>query len=238
MAVVVHPTLEIMQKVYEADASGGAKSDRFRRYVEAGKDRAFVAGFNPMTNKLVLPVVNSWHNLSAETLVAQIAAELISELSIDLKVDIELFVTVATPGMWTDRIATVAEHVVTPKHPGEILLWHDDTPSIETLRSATQLQTIRSVFHHLAPPVTFNDFVRREGCAYKAAGFVGQQSERAESLLAKHGHQADFGTIVAFLLGDSAADHLGFTKLGLTLHEGIQHAAAIAPQGRLDSFAG
>jgi hypothetical protein len=235
MTVVVHPTLETMQEVYQADGAGGANSERFRRYVEAGKNRAFVSGFNPMTKKLVLPVINSWRELSAESVAVQTATELLSERSIDI--DLELFLTVATPGMWTDRIATAAEHVIAPKHPGEILLWDDDPPSLETLRIATQLQTIRSVFHHLAPPVTLDDFVSREGCAHQVSGDTGQPSERAEALLAKLGHQTEFGTIVAFLFGDSTAEHFGFAQLGLCKNEGTKHAAACAPPGHLASIA-
>jgi hypothetical protein len=230
--VTVHPTLEAMASVYLADASTGPQSERFRRYVEGAKNGALVSGYNPMTTKPVLPVIEALRSLDAEKLIADIADRLVEELEIDD--DIELFITIATPGMWTDRAATTVEHIIAPKHPGEILLWHDDPPTIDTLRVATLQQTIRCLFHRWTIAPTLRNIAVREGCAHGLCGGEGKPSVQAAALLDTFGHRDDFGTITAFLFGDNVAESLGFSPLGLAVNEGIQHAAARCSSERSD----
>jgi hypothetical protein len=68
-----------------------------------------VHGYNPMTSKPVIDTIEALIDMRAEDRLETVANQ-------------TAHITVATPGMWTDRLATEVEHRLLAKDPGG-LLW-------------------------------------------------------------------------------------------------------------------
>lgn len=223
----VEPTLALMADVYGQSARGGATSPRFRAYVDAGARLAPVHGYNPMTSKAVLPTIEDLLAIDAERRAAATAAVVAAELG--FTDDAAMHLTVATPGMWTDRLATEVEHRLLVRDPGGVLLWFDDLVDPIRVESATAAQTVRLVSARRAgPPVTLADAVAQEGAALALAGEAGEIATDAADALAVLAPDTGLPTMVAFLFGDDAARALGFTPLGLAGRAGERHAVALA----------
>lgn len=225
--IEVEPTLAFMADVYRLSAEGGAASPRFRAYVEAGAELVPVHGYNPMTSKDVLPAIEALLAVDAERRLASGANRVVAELG--FTDDATMHLTVATPGMWTDRLATEVEHRLLLRDPGGVRRWFDEPVLLEQLDAAIIAQAVRLVsFHRLGPPVTLADAVDQEGDALARAGRPGEHDAAAAEALAVLGHDTGLPTMVAFFHGDDAARAMGFTPLGLGPHTGERHATALA----------
>jgi hypothetical protein len=225
--IEVEPTLAFMADVYRLTAEGGPASPRFRAYVEAGAERVPVHGYNPMTSKDVLPTIEALLAIDGEARLGAAANRVAAELG--FTDDVAMHLTVATPGMWTDRLATEVEHRLLLRDPGGVLLWFDEPVLVEQLDAAIVAQAVRLVsFHRQGPPITLADAVAQEGEALARAGHLGEHDGAAAEALAVLEHDTDLPTMVAFLYGDDAARTMGFTPLGLDLHAGERHAVALA----------
>ena len=209
----VVPTLELMAGVYARSTSGGPESDRFTAYVAAARDRAPIAGYNPMTSKDVASTIAALLAIDAEAVVAEAAGD-----------DVVLFVTVATPGMWTDRVSTEVHHRLGPP-TGQVLLWTGEDTSVETVRREAVAQAAR--LRH-GPVRTVRDAARREGRAYALAGMTGALHELVADAIDVVGDDEGLGTMAALLYGDDVAVQLGWTPLGLPWLAGYDHAIATA----------
>ncbi len=227
MAVVVKPTLEAMAHISSLSSLGGDRSPRFEAYVEACRSGELLHGFNPMTTKPVASVIESMLEFDAERVVLEAGREAMEILGADD--DVALFVSVAAPGLWTDRSVNAIEHQLAPRHIGEVLLWFDEELTVGTVRAAAIEQTVRAVwwsrFESKQP--TLSAAARREGLARVAADRPGTHSERADEALGILGADRTHGTAVAFLFGDDAAEVCGYSPMDLSADEGLGHAVAV-----------
>ena len=209
----VVPTLEVMADVYRRSRDGGNESDRFRAYVAAARRRAPIAGYNPMTGRPVLETVEALLAIDAEAIVDEVAGP-----------DVDLFVTVATPGMWTDRISTEVHHRLGPP-TGQVLLWTGEDPSAASVRREAVAQLVRV---RAAPVKTVREAAAREGEAYARAGLSGTPHGLVAEALDVVGDDEGVGTMAALLYGDEVAVALGWTPLGLPWLAGYEHAIAVS----------
>ena len=210
----VVPTLELMAGVYARSTAGGPESDRFKAYVAAARDRAPIAGYNPMTSKDVASTIAALLAIDAEAVVASATED----------DDLVLFVTVATPGMWTDRLSTEVHHRLGPP-TGQVLLWTGEDTSVETVRREATAQAVR--LRH-GPVQTVREATAREGRAYAAAGMTGAHHALVAEAIDVVGDDQGIGTMAALLYGDDVATQLGWTPLGLPWLAGYDHAIATA----------
>jgi hypothetical protein len=203
-----------MADVYRLSASGGPDSPRFKRYVEILRETGLpISGYNPMTSKPALETVEALLAIDAETIAEEIAR------------DVTMFITVATPGMWTDRIATEIEHRFQKRSP-EILLWTGEDVNAHTVRTEAFAQLVR-----MTDDVrTTAEVAMREGRAYAMCGCEGEPDEAAAEALRVVGDDTSVPTTVALLYGDEAAKVMGFTPLGLGDHAGYRHCIAVAAE--------
>jgi hypothetical protein len=143
VAIAVERTLEAMALVYRESVSGGSKSARFRGYVDAAAAGASIQGYNPMTSKPVIETIEALINAQAEDQLEAVANRIAFLLGYDQ--DDAMHFTVATPGMWTDRLATEIEHRLLAKDPGGLLWWWDQPLYSKTLESEIVAQTVRLI---------------------------------------------------------------------------------------------
>ena len=210
-----------MLEIYRLPRDGGPQSPRFHAYVTAGHERLPVAGYNPMTGQDVASTIEALLAIDAEGLVADAA----SEVGVGAGGDDPLFVTVATPGMWTERFATEVHHRLGPV-TGQVLLWTGEDVSPEAVRREAIAQAVRLQWRPVARTVA--EVAAREGAAYARAGEVGALDEGVAEALEVVGDDEGIGTMAAFLYGDEVAVHLGWSPLGLGPLAGYRHAIAAA----------
>ncbi len=216
-----------MDEVYGRSLAGGARSDRFVAYAEAAARGARVHGYNPGTSKPVRDTIRALIAINAEDLLASIANEVAGRLGYHS--DELLHFTVATPGMWTDRVGTEVEHHLLAKDPCGVLWWFDEPVSGDAVESAIASQAARLVIHRRAErPATLAAAVRQEGLAGVMGKRPGRFDTDAAAALDVLGNDASLATVVAFLYGDDAARAMGFTPIGLRDRVGLDHAIAIA----------
>jgi hypothetical protein len=227
VAIAVDPTLEMMADVYRRSLSGGPQSARFRSYVDVAKAMAPVQGYNPMTSKPVLATIEALIVAHAEARVETLANQTALRLGYDR--DDVMHVTVATPGMWTDRLATEVEHRLLAKDPGGVLWWFDQTVETDALDFEIVAQTVRLTCQRRAgAPESLNAAARQEGLAGMIGGRRGAFHPDAAEVLAVLADDTSLATMVAFLYGDTAAAEMGFGSLGLEGRTGYEHAVALA----------
>jgi hypothetical protein len=234
VAIAVARTLEVMANVYGASISGGPESARFRAFVDAAANMIPVHGYNPMTSKPVVRTIETLINMRAEDLLETIANR--TARLLDYEQNDTMHFTVATPGMWTDRLATEVEHRLLAKDPGGLLWWFDQKVDPEILEFEIVAQTVRLINQRRTTPTANNAgapanlaaAARQEGEAGAIAGHRGAIHPAAAEVLDVFGSDTGLSTMVAFLYGDSAAEQMGFTPLGLVDRTGYEHAVALA----------
>ena len=199
-----------MADIYRQPATGGKDSPRFKAYVAAAESSP-ISHFNPMTSKPVLETIEALLAIDAEGIAEELAG------------DHTMFITVAAPGMWTDRIATEVEHRL-GEPTGQILLWTGEDTTIEAVRRETIAQVVRIERH---ARTTF-EVAMREGYAYALAGDIGARDPAVDQALRIVGKDESLPTKAALLYGDDAAQAMGFVPLGLSDHAGYKHCIALA----------
>jgi hypothetical protein len=225
MAIEVIPTLEVMAGVYRKPTAGGSASDRFRAYVAAGRAGLPVSGYNPMTAQPVLDTIDALMGVGAEDCLEEVANRTAEALGYEQ--DDVMYVTVAAPGMWTDRLATEVEHRFVAKQPEGVLLWVDAQIEASVLSAEFVAQTLRLIHHRrYGPPSTLADAFRQEGLAGALGGAVGRAHPEAAEVLRVLADNSTLAIQVAFFYGDEAASTMGFTPLGLTGRIGYEHAVS------------
>lgn len=230
MAVRVASTLARMAEIYRLPADGGAGSPRFVAYAEAARAGAPVASYNPMTAEPAGDTVAALLGVDAEALATRAANAVLEEIR--ARVELTMFVTVATPGMWTDRLATEAEHLFDGRRSSEILFWTGEATDAETVLRRARAQTVRAAWAQAHGLDRGRDTVRqavaREGMAL-AVGRDGPPPLRDDAVveaLAILGARNGYGDKVALVLGDRYAEAMGFTPLGVGEWAGARHGAA------------
>jgi hypothetical protein len=145
---------------------------------------------------------------------------------------VPLAVTVAAPGMWTDRLATEVEHRLQGRGVGEVLLWTGEDCGRDAVRAAAAAQVVRESFRlRHGVPRTVGDVVAQEGLALAMAGMGGRLDDDAAAVLEVLRDDRTLSSMVAFLHGDDAATAMGLTPVGLGARVGERHAVALATRG-------
>jgi hypothetical protein len=232
MAVQVVPTLSAMAGVYQLSTKGGPSSPRFGAYVDLGRSGLPVSGYNPMTSNDVLGTIEALLEIDAERVVQDTARRWVEPLG--LVDDVEMWITVATPGMWTDRLATEIEHRLLGRSWSQVLVWADESVSPDAVVAQAAAQLVRAAWTRLhGPPAILADAAAQEGLAAALGGTVedgsvGRRDSAVAEALDVLGDDPSLATMVAVLYGDDAAQALGWMPLGLDDHAGLRHCTATA----------
>ena len=221
MGVRVVPTLAAMADVYRLPVD-----ERFDAYT-ALAPVAPVSGWNPMTSKPVLATVERLLAIDAEAVALEAAST--AAATLEWTDDLPLAIVVATPGMWTDRVATEVEHRLVAKRRGEVLLWTGEDCGRDAVAAAAVAQVAREVWRaRHGVPGRVVEAAAQEGLALSMAGMVGRLSSVAAAALEVLGGDTTLSSMVAFLYGDPAAEAMGFSPVGLGERVGERHAVALA----------
>jgi hypothetical protein len=144
---------------------------------------------------------------------------------------VTLAVVVATPGMWTDRVATEVRHRTVANRRaahGEILLWATDPHRADDIEKESVAEAVRVMWTALHGSArSLHAVLAREGLAYAvSAGAASPEvaDPRIVDALSILGDTTTVGDIIAILYGDAAAVVLGYTPLGLADHAGYEFA--------------
>jgi len=226
MPVRVVPTLAPMAEVYRLPSEGGPSSPRFNTYLSLIRSGMPLSGFNPMTNKDVLGTI--------EELLAFDAERVLQDAADDLAIvdDVDVFITVATPGVWTDRLATEIDHRLVGRSWPQVLWWTGSPVNRATFLQQAQGQLVRAGWtSRYGPPETLADAAGQEGLALSFADEGALHADVA-SALDVLGHDRSLATMVAVLYGDDAAQAMGFSPVGLGPGAGLRHCAAVAQTAR------
>ena len=231
------PTLAFMAGVYRRSTEGGADSERFQAYVAAAAESVPVSGYNPMTSKPVLETIEALVAVKAEARLASVANEVAARLG--FRGEATMHFTVATPGMWTDRLATEVEHRLLGRDPGGVLWWFDEAVDAEAVESDIAAQTVRLVASARGgPPWDLAAAVHQEGLAMAMAGHDGRLDPGAADVAEVLGEDPSLSTMVSFLYGDDAAVAMGFTPLGLGDRVGYRHADRVGDDPHRHTLSG
>ena len=239
MAVRIVPTLTATAEVYRLSTEGGPESPRFQRYVELARDGAPVSGYNPMTTKDALSTVEALLAIDAEDKAKDTANHYAEELGLDE--DVDLSITVATPGLWTDRLATEIEHRLGGRRWKEIVLWTGEDAGEETLRAATTAQAVRVGWALLnKPPRSVAHAAGQEGLAAAVADAGGSSSEppaeedpddrSVAAALDVFAEDTELASRAALLYGDDVARQFGWMPLGVKPSAGYTYCRARATE--------
>ena len=241
--ITLIPTLEAMAGVYRLPTEGGPSSARFRAYVSTMLDNGVpAAGYNPMTSKPVGETIDALLAIDAEAIAADAVREHARLLALDG--DLVFFVTVGTPGIWTNRATTEVEHRLAPTNwsggPGSILLWTGEDVSEAVVVREAVAQLVRAAWMgvHWTPPVTASEAAGQEGIAYALSGTPGRRSASVADAIEIVGPDPALATKAALLYGDQLAAEMGFLPLGLATNEGYEHVIAVAREALSTSDAG
>lgn len=230
MAVRVAPTLARMAEVYRLPASGGAESPRFKSYAGAARSGEPVTHFNPMTSKPAGETVEALLGVGAEAVAAEAATAVLDELGAGQEVELVMFVTVATPGMWTDRVATEVEHRLGGQRDLELLFWTGEQIDAATVVRRARGQAVRAAWWAVDGDRrdTVRAAVAREGIALAVSrdGPVPRDDTAVADAVELLGSKAGFGDRACVVFGDRVAAAMGFTPLGLGDLAGARHGAA------------
>lgn len=231
VGVTVVPTLSRMAEIYSLSRDGGHRSPRFAAYRSDVDHHWGLSAYNPMAGAAASASVDALLALDAEGL-AQAAAEA-ALARCEWREPITLAVVVATPGMWTDRLATEVRHRTTAARRachGEIMFWTGDAPSTEAIQREGAAEAVRTMWTSLhGPTLSLHAVLAREGMAYALSrattshAVVDAHVSEAIKILGDTNNEGD---IVAVLYGDEAAVALGYTPLGIS--EDAGYACAIA----------
>jgi hypothetical protein len=226
-----------MAEIYSLGRTGGAKSARFSAYRARVEHEWGLVGYNPMAGPSALEAVQHLMTLEAETLAADAARDIAQRCEYDGELILAL--VVASPGMWTDRIATEVQHRTLADRRaghGEILLWTGDALDGELVRRESVAEAVRTMWTaRVGLATTLSAVLAREGLAYALGSNAygantSQDDAKVAEVMEVLGDTATLGDIVAVLYGDATATALGWTPLGVPELAGFRWAIARADE--------
>ena len=230
--VTIVPTLATMAGIYRLPREGGPHSPRFKAYHALVAATHGLSAYNPMAGPHALEAVEALLELDAESIASDAAHDSCARLEYDG--DITLAVVLASPGYWTDRVATDIRHRTlderTP-HRGIIYQWTREIPTVAGVRRESIAETVR-VIHTAVHGATgtVRAVLAREGLALALdeaplAALTPAEAQRVVDALELVGDSPHASDIVAVALGDDAATAMGYIPLGLAFHAGVRWAA-------------
>jgi hypothetical protein len=236
--VHVAPTLATMQQIYRLSRDGGPRSERFQAYVARVEHAWGLVAFNPMAGSAALDGVEALLALDAEAVVRQAADAVAHACAYDEPITLAL--VLASPGLWTDRLATEVEYRTTqPRRAGHGLVycWSKEPATIEALRREAAAEAVRVMWTALhGAATTLPAVLAREGLAYAMAPGdadamdpAGSPDERAVlDALDVLGDSAVMSDVAGVLYGDPTSVALGWPALGVPDRAGPRWAIARA----------
>jgi len=230
--ITIVPTLATMAGIYGMPRGGGASSPRFHAYHALVAHTFGLSAFNPMAGPHALEAVDALLAMNGEAIVADAARE--TALRCRYDGDVTLALVVASPGMWTDRIATTVRHRTLdtriPNH-GLVFQWTHDVPTPDSVHDAAVAEMVRVIHTEQHGPATsVRAVLAREGKAIAlgkaAVPPLGDAERRAvDDALDIIGDSSNPADIVAIALGDEVAIAMGYPTLGLAPDAGVRWAA-------------
>ena len=233
VGAVIVPTLARMAEIYALSRNGGRASPRFSAYLAEVEHHWGLSAYNPMAGDAASATVHALLTLDAESHARAAAQDTMEHC--EWKEPLTLAVVVASPGMWTDRLATeVRNRTVADRRPahGEIVLWATDVQDAGTIATESVAETVRTMWTSLhGPALSLHAVFTREGLAYALGHPTAAQvpaDARVNEAIELLGDTTAVGDIAAILFGDETAVALGYTPLGITERAGYEFAIARA----------
>lgn len=227
-----------MAQVYALSRSGGPKSERFAAYVARVEHEFGLVGYNPMAGPPAAAAVEALMALDAESLMAAAARDVAAKCA--FRDAITLAIVVASPGMWTDRLATEVQlrtlGMRKPAH-GLVYLWTGDLHDERSIRRESAAEAVRVIWTSIhGSASTVRDVLAREGLAYALAGTPygsssGEDAAAVTDAVSVLADSTSISDITAVLYGDPACAAHGWPELGIAEHAGYQSAIARAEEG-------
>jgi hypothetical protein len=236
--LIVAPTLADMARIYALPRAGGPASERFAAYRAIVGDRWGLSAFNPMAGPHAAEAVAALLAIDAERVAEESGVEAMRLCEHDA--DVTLAVVLASPGLWTDRLATEVEYRTTAERRagcGLVYQWTREPIDPAAVRREAAAESVRVMWtSHHAPKGhsrSVREILRREGLAYAIGGntFGDLQTNEARAIaealdvLADSTAAGDLGSV---LYGDPVAVAHGWTPLGIAEHGGFRWAVRTA----------
>jgi hypothetical protein len=232
------PTLADMARIYALPREGGPTSQRFVAYRAIVAERWGLSAFNPMAGPHAAEAVAALMAIDAERLAEESGAEAFRQCEHDA--DVTLAVVLASPGLWTDRLATEVEYRTSAARRagfGLVYQWTREPIDPAAVRREAAAEAVRVMWtSHHAPKgrvLSVREVLWREGLAYAIGGnaFGELQPDETRAItdavdvLADSTAAGDLGSV---LYGDPAAIAHGWAPLGIGEHGGFRWAVRIA----------
>lgn len=233
--IIIAPTLARMSQIYALSKKGGPASPRFAGYLDQVEHNWGLASYNPMAGDAAPAAVDALLALDAERIAFDAAVEAVERC--EWSETITLAVVVATPGMWTDRLAAEMRHRTVGDRRadhGEVVMWATDAQEVAAIERESVAEAVRTMWTALhGPTLSLHAVLAREGMAYALARMLAKadaghardgNNSRVVDAIEILGDTRTLGDIVAVLYGDEAADALGYAPLGIEADAGYEFA--------------
>jgi hypothetical protein len=233
--VTVSSTLARMADVYRLSREGGPRSPRFQTYlrvIDEDRDAGYHA-YNPMAGSSALETIELLLAADAETIAHNSARWMLAQC--DLNESLKLSVIVATPGMWTHRLITEAEHRLRPERGrSHVQMWAGEPAGEQDVWRESAAETVRIIWTLLhGPAQTLDAALVREGLALALSGsrsesLSAQEHASLRDTIAAIGDSSARPDILGIAYGDPLAAEMGWPQRGFPDRVGVRYAAEVA----------
>ncbi len=221
--------------------------ERFQAYLrtmidaESGDLRLPLSGMNPMGKSHVPALLDAWLALDAERVAAQALREVATETAeTPGEYKVALVVVDDMQGGWTNRYTAEFDHCFAEQalwKRGWLIgiLWTNEPPDIAAVKAE-----VRAVVHRAAhvaqhgPARTLRQMLTQESAVRARAGgspaLSIEEQAHTHDVIAPLLEADDRPTVLSVLFGDSAANALGYTPLGLGDRAGLTWAQTVPPE--------
>lgn len=237
------PTLPELKRLYEMPRD----PSRFRAYLrtmidETGEELGFapLVLANPMARDHVRELVDRYLEMDADSIALQTIESLLPEFSnYDERFEASLVIVDDARGGWTNRYTTeiYLRRIADPRSLTEKrrarfwitgVLWSSEPANEAIVRIAMKSALLRLLFvFENGPARTVSELIRQERAVMSRSGQtrdpLGSDDDAwTRQILADRADEDDLANLVTCLFGDSAAESMGFEKLGLPPWAGLR----------------
>lgn len=213
--------------------------DRFRTYLQTMIDpttddlKLPLSGMNPMGKDHLLPFLDHLLSIDADGVAAQTMAEANTALaSVPGAWSMTVVVSDDALGGWTNRTFSeftqrCGERAYHKRGWVTAALWTSDTCDRDSVRVEVRTSIFRLAYIQQHGYVqTLGDLLAQEGYAMRMAGATSptldpDDLDYTHAVLAPYQQNTDQPTLIAALYGDTAANELGYPRLGLSVKAGL-----------------